>query len=293
MNTIKNFFVNLGATLQLEGLVGLHNTLYYLGIILLLTLLIILIIRPGLILKSLKKHLTLINIVTGLITLLFIVSIKELGLALILLNVFKEYIQNMPECSEYIIASFTGLIIRLGLKGLIEEGFKDLFPTYNTMAAGGDINSDINPAENNNSAGIKGNTSGSSSSPSNSTDVQESLSNKDKNSEKANDSTTSNSQNSASSRSNYSSKRYVQLFDAHAARLSAEIKALSTEIQNCQDSELKTLKEEDLEELFGQLTMLSKESAVETRKILSTDSQISNKRTSDSTVTENSSKKRS
>jgi hypothetical protein len=161
------------------------------------------------------------------------------------------------------------------------------------MTAGGDNNSGINPGENKNYAGIKDNTSGGSSSPSNSTDVQESLSNKGKNPEKPSDSTTPNSQNPGNARSNFSSKRYVKLFDEHAQRISSEIKVLSSEIINCKDEEEKALKEEDLEELFGQLTMLSKESAAETRKILSIDSQTSNKRTSDSTVTENSSKKRS
>lgn len=84
--------------------------------------------------------------------------------------------------------------------------------------------------------------------------------------------------------SNYVSKRYVQLFDEHAARISSEIKSLSSEIKNCKDEEERAFKGEDLEELFEQLTMLSKESAAETRKILSVDNQNSNKRTTDSTV---------
>lgn len=248
-------------------------------------------------LKRYSKHYSMSNLITGFISLVIIFFIKELGLALFILNIFKEYIHNIPECSEYLIAGFTGLIIRLGLKGLIEEGFKDVFPTYNTMTVGGDNNSGINPTDNNNSAGIKYNTSGGSSSPSNSTGVQEPLSNKGKitplRDEKGSDSTTSDSPSTSHTPSNFSSKRYVKIFDGQAERISSEIKALSSDIVNCNDEEEKALKEEDLEELFGQLTMLSKESAAETRKILSTDSQTSNKRTSDSTLADNSSKKRS
>lgn len=261
-------------------------------IILTVLVLIFVLNQPWFTLKSLKKHFTVVNIITGITSLIVIFFIKESGLSFWLINLLKDYIHNIQDCSEYIIASFIGLICRLGLKGLIEDGFKEIFPTYNTMTGTGDINS----PENNNSGGIKENTSeDSSSSTSNSTGVQkeESLSDKGKNPEKASDSTTSSSPNTDKVPSNFISKRYVKLFDEQAERISSEIKVISSEINNCKDEEEKALKEEDLEELFGQLTMLSKESAAETRKILSIDSQNSNKRTSDSTVIENSSKKRS
>jgi hypothetical protein len=244
-------------------------------------------------LKSIKKHFNLINLITGLITLLFILSIKELGLAIFILNIFKEHMYNVPENSESIIVGVTGLIFRLGLKGLIEEGFKEVFPTYNTMTLGGDSNSGINPVENNSSAGIKETTSGGSSSPSNSAGVQDSLSNNGKNPEKASDSATSSSQKPVHVPSNFSSKRYVEIFDKQAQRIDSEIKVLSAEISNCQDEEEKAFKEEDLEELFAQLSMLSKESVAETRKVLGSDSQTSHKRPTDSTVAQDSSKKRS
>jgi hypothetical protein len=245
--------------------------------------------------KSLKKYLTLVNITTGLISLLFIVFIKELGLALFIYKIFIEYFYYIPECSIYIIASFTGLIFRLIIKGLVEDVFTYVFTTYNTLTVGDGVNySDINPTDKNNSPEIKDNVSGGSSSLSgNSTGVQkeEEVSNKGKNPESSS-LTESNSVNRENTRSNFSSKRYVKLFDEHAQRINSEIKELISEINNCKDEDEKTLKEEDLEELFGQLTMLSKESAAETRKILSSDSQTSNKRTSDSIIADNSSKKR-
>ncbi len=194
---------------------------------------------------------------------------------------------NISQGSEYFLASFIGLICRLGLKGLIEDGFKEVFPTYNAMTGGGDIN----PTESNNSGG-KDNTSGGSSSTGNSsTGVQkESLSDKGgKNPEIAGDSTNS----SEYVKGNFTAKRYASLWDKEAQRINAEIKALSSEISNCKDEEEKAFKEEDLDELFEQLSMMSKESAIENRKISSTDGQSSNKRTADSTVDQDSSKKRS
>ena len=239
-------------------------------------------------LLSVKKHLTLVNIITGLMCLILIVSIKQSGLPLLMLNILEEYVLNIPEGSEYFLASFMGLICRLGLKGLIEDGLKEAFPSYNAMTGAGDLN----PTESHNSGGKENTYGGSSSSPtSSSTGVQkeESLSDKGKNPESASDSTTS----SGRFRGNFSSERYVKLFDKHAQRINAEIKALSSDIANCKDEEERAFKELDLEELFAQLSMLSKESAAETRKILNTDSQSSNKRTSDFTVAQDSSKKRS
>lgn len=230
---------------------------------------------------SVKKHFSLVNLITGVMCLILIVCIKQSGLSLFILSLLKEYVPNIPQGSEYFLASFIGLICRLGLKGLIEDGFKEVFPTYNAMTGGGDIN----PTESNNSGG-KDNTSGGSSS----TGVQkESLSDKGKNPEIAGDSTKS----SEYVKGNFTAKRYATLWDKEAQRINAEIKALSSEISNCKDEEEKAFKEEDLDELFEQLSMMSKESAIENRKISSTNSQSSNKRTADSTVDLDSSKKRS
>ena len=248
----------------------------------------ILAINPVPYLKSLIKHLTLINLITGVISIILIILIKQSGLALLILNILKEYISNIPEGSEYFLASFMGLICRLGLKGLIEDGFKDVFPSYHAMTGVGDTN----PTDTNNSGWIKDNTSGGSSSPtSNSTGVQkeESLPDKGKDPEQASDSTA----NKAPVTRHSNAARYVEIFDLQAQRINTEIKVLSSQISNCQDEEEKAYKMEDLDELFAQLSMLSKESAAETRKILGAEAQSSNKRTSDSTVTQDSSKKRS
>jgi hypothetical protein len=226
-----------------------------------------------------------VNLITGVTCLILIFCIKQSGLSLFILSILKEYVPNIPQVSENFLASFIGLICRLGLKGLIEDGFKEVFPTYNAMTGG-----DINPTESTNSGG-KDNTSGGSSSTGNSsTGVQkESLSDKGKNPEIAGDSTKS----SEYVKGNFSAKRYASLWDKEAQRINAEIKVLSSEISNCKDEEEKAFKEEDLDELFEQLSMMSKESAIENRKISSTDSQSSNKRTADSTVDQDSSKKRS
>jgi hypothetical protein len=231
--------------------------------------------------KSIGKHISFINVLTGVLTLLIIILIKELGLPLLILNILKDYIPNIPYISENLLASFIGLICRLGLKGLIEDGLKDVFPAYNPMTGTGDINS-----IDSNSGGRQDNPSIGSSSTNNPTDVQKESSSDDKTPEKTNSTINK-------GKGNYVSKRYVELFDLQAQRISAEIKALSAEISNCKDEEEKAFKMENLDELFAQLTMLSKESAAETRKILSSDSLSSNKRSADSSVVQDSSKKRS
>jgi len=234
-----------------------------------------------LLIPKIGKYLSFINIIIGILTLFIIILIKELGLALFLLNILKDYIPNIPYISENFISSFIGLICRLGLKDLIEDGFKEIFPSYYTMTGG----EDINPTDTN-SGVIQDNTSPGSSSSNNPIGIQkESSPDKDKIPENSTNST-------VYKRGNYVSKRFVELFDQQAQRISDEIKVLSAEISKCEDEEEKAYKMEDLDELFGQLTMLSKESAAETRKILDSDSLSGNKRSSDSCV-ENSSKKRS
>jgi hypothetical protein len=262
------------------------NLILNISLLIIFTIVIIFILLcPLFFIKSVKKHLTLTKLSTGFITLLLIVFIKESNLSLIILNIFEGYINDIPKYFEYIIASSIGLIGRLGVKGLIEEGFKELFSMYNTMTIGGDSNLNANSGE------IKDNSSGGSSTNDNNTDIKKSPLDKGKNPE--NDSAKSSIEKKNNTRSNFSSKRFVKLFDEQAERINSEIKVLYTEINNCKDEKEKALKEEDLEELFGQLSMLSRESAAETRKILNTDSQGSNKRTSDSSIAENSSKKRS
>jgi len=256
------------------------------SLLIIFTIVIIFILLcPLFFIKSVKKHLTLTKLTTGFITLLLIVFIKESNLSLIILNIFEGYINDIPKYFEYIIASSIGLIGRLGIKGLIEEGFKELFSMYNPMTIGGDSNLNANSGE------IKDNSSGGSSTNDNNTGIKKSPLDKGKIPE--NDSAKSSTEKNNNTRSNFSSKRFVKLFDEQAERINSEIKVLYAEINNCKDEKEKALKEEDLEELFGQLSMLSRESAAETRKILNTDNQSGNKRTSDSSVAENYSKKRS
>jgi len=71
---------------------------------------------------NISKHFTFINFIVGLISLIIFGSIKHLGLAGIILNFFC--IEN-TEFTQYIVAGFIGLIAKLGVKGLVEEYFKD------------------------------------------------------------------------------------------------------------------------------------------------------------------------
>lgn len=160
-------------------ILGIESNVVILFFIIFITLVIFVLNQPWFSLKSLKKHFTVVNIITGITSLIVIFIIKESGLPTWLIFLLSKHIPSFEDCPEYLIASFIGLICRLGLKGLIEEGFKEIFPTYHSMTGTGDINS----PENNNSGGIKENTSGdSSSTTNNSTGVQkkESLSDKGK-----------------------------------------------------------------------------------------------------------------
>ena len=91
----------------------------------------------------------------------------------------------------------------------------------------------------------------------------------------------------------YVANRYIQIFSAEAERISSEIKDLSKDIKNCKDDNERVRKEDELDELFGMLSMLDRETAAATRKLLgSVDTENDNKRAAGDDSVQNSSKKR-
>lgn len=91
----------------------------------------------------------------------------------------------------------------------------------------------------------------------------------------------------------YVANRYIQIFSAEAERISSEIKDLSKDIKNCKDDNERIRKEDELDELFGMLSMLDRETAAATRKLLgSVDTENDNKRAAGDDSVQNSSKKR-
>jgi len=254
--------------------------------------------------KGLGKYLTKKNIITGIVCLMCIFLIKQSGIALVILNLGKGFFPNItfPVHIEDLIASMLGLIARLSVKGVIEEFFTNSIPVPQGRLFMTGVGDDIDSPETGNSTGI--NSSGGSASqpnPSASSTSPTDPSASSASNPSSGDPSSSVSQLNTSGDSTgyvkgrYVSKRYIQIFSAEAERLSSEIKDLSQEIKNCNDEAERIRKEDNLDELFGMLTMLDKETAMQTRKLLSTeDSNPSdNKRAADNdSLSQNSSKKR-
>jgi hypothetical protein len=76
--------------------------------------------------KNFLKHFTPVNITVGFVSLMVVALIKYYGVAFYLLDFF-----NLSDSSfnENIIAGFFGLTAKLGLKGIVEEGYSTIFMT--------------------------------------------------------------------------------------------------------------------------------------------------------------------
>lgn len=94
--------------------------------------------------KRIFKHFTLVNITVAVFSLFFVALIRYSGLPVwILENIL--YINNPQDIYIYLLSGFLGIIIRLGIRAVIEEGFFDgneLFPQH--MTASQD-NPNLNP----------------------------------------------------------------------------------------------------------------------------------------------------
>lgn len=123
------------------------------------------------ILKRILKHLTAANLITGLLTLIVVGLVKHWALAYYILEFFG--LGHTP-FNEYIIIGFLGLITRLGLKGIVEEGSMKL--VFMTMGPNEDVSSSSNTDvtgnrdfSNTNAAGGSGSSNPTGSSSSNPT----------------------------------------------------------------------------------------------------------------------------
>lgn len=106
------------------------------------------------------KHLTMVNLIVGILGLITVTLIKYYGIALYIINFFGFANTTF---NEYIITGFFGLITRLGLKGIVEEGYTTLFMT---ATLGAPDSNPISKADNTgSSSGSSGtnNTTGSTS----------------------------------------------------------------------------------------------------------------------------------
>lgn len=101
------------------------------------------------------KHLSMVNLIVGILGLITVFLIKYYGIALYIINSFGFANTTF---NEYIITGFFGLITRLGLKGIVEEGYTTLFMTA-TIPLEGTGAPDSNPIS---KADNTGSSSGSS-----------------------------------------------------------------------------------------------------------------------------------
>lgn len=101
------------------------------------------------------KHLSMVNLIVGILGLITVFLIKYYGIALYIINFFGFANTTF---NEYIITGFFGLITRLGLKGIVEEGYTTLFMTA-TIPLEGTGAPDSNPIS---KADNTGSSSGSS-----------------------------------------------------------------------------------------------------------------------------------
>lgn len=69
--------------------------------------------------KRIRKHLTLTNLIVGVVGFIVMNLVKELGIAIYIIS-YCNFIEN-TEYAAWFVAGLIGLIIRLGLKGIVEE----------------------------------------------------------------------------------------------------------------------------------------------------------------------------
>lgn len=89
-------------------------------------------------LKNIRRHFNLTNLVLGIVSLIFVGLFKFCGLADFLLTILSV---TSNDFSQYLLSGFFGLVLRLGIKGIVEEILKDVsLPdlTRSYMNMGGD-----------------------------------------------------------------------------------------------------------------------------------------------------------
>jgi hypothetical protein len=91
---------------------------------------------------NIRKHLTIKNLILGLIIILITTLLKFIGIGKLILALFN--LIDPSEAVQYIVSSFIALILRLGIKGIVEELVDQLMP-YLFM--------DANPHDHNNDSG--------------------------------------------------------------------------------------------------------------------------------------------
>ena len=204
--------------------------------------------------KKGRKHLTLNNIIIGLVSLIVMGLVKTLHIPTYILNLFN--LENI-ELLEYIIAGFFGLVSRLGFKGIVEGIFVD---NYATMGGEDPIQGNSSPlGSKTGSVGTTGTSSkdlsendrqtGSSSrsddnrqlesesSPESNTQKQKEGGSSSKVDTQTEEIAQSLSTNSSHPRYAYGARQMQKSLDGTATKLIEEIKALTISMEKTQDDD--------------------------------------------------------
>lgn len=224
--------------------------------------------------KKGRKHLTLNNIIIGLVSLIVMGLVKTLHIPTYILNLFN--LENI-EFLEYIIAGFFGLVSRLGFKGIVEAIFVDNYATMGgedpTQGSSSQLGSKTG------SVGTTGTSSndlsendrqtGSESSPESSTQKQKEGGSSSELGTQTQNIGQSLSTNSSRPRYAYGARQMQKSLDGTATRLIEEIKNLTICMEKTQDDDewkrLKQMKDSNLDDL----QMLTAASAEEVKKLVS------------------------
>jgi len=84
--------------------------------------------------KSVSKHFTTVNIITGVLSIIAIGTFKYFGISVIILNCINI---TPTDVREYVVWGFFGLIFKLGIKGIIENYFSELPSNPEFLTMGG------------------------------------------------------------------------------------------------------------------------------------------------------------
>jgi hypothetical protein len=93
--------------------------------------------------KLFMKHFTIVNIITGLISLFIGLILKFTPLASVILN-FCGF--DSIDLNQYILAGFISLTFRLGIKGVVEAIVEEIFPSELKINVQDLLNPDAGPA---------------------------------------------------------------------------------------------------------------------------------------------------
>lgn len=195
--------------------------------------------------KSIKKHFNVTNLIVGLSTLLLVGLVKWSGIPGYILGNLFDFFKEDLILAEYFFSGIIGLFWKLGIKGIIEDLFKE--PLYLGM----DSNNPTDDSEGGGNLGTSGDsTSGTpggtklnpdETEPENTEGVIEGATDK---------------------------KHFVDLYTAKAKALHDEIKQLTLEAENVKDDdEAYGAKKDEIDYLIGDLEFLAIQEDIVKRKI--------------------------